>query len=182
MEWWKKLSTADSKRENVRLFHCPATFRVLSTQWQASKISSLVGLRNVSIFFFSPICWLHIGERKPFVSKQLFRWRSKNHNKTPPNSEKKMIWLNAKSSRQTKVVCFNAMFFVTQRNFFFFHAGFVWMIKLEEKMFCLVDKIPAFEDCPLFLRKLHSHFSVEKKRIEGKSWSVFCVIEPFNRH
>ena len=35
-------------------------------------------------------------------------------------TQKKMIWLNAKSSRQTKVVWFNAMFFVTQRNFFFF--------------------------------------------------------------
>ena len=34
-------------------------------------------------------------------------------------TQKKMIWLNAKSSRQTKVVWFNAMFFVTQRNFFF---------------------------------------------------------------
>ena len=43
------------------------------------------------IFFPFPkfvICWLHIGQRKPFVSKQLFWWRSKNHNKTPPNSEK----------------------------------------------------------------------------------------------
>ena len=65
-------------------------------------------LPQIIVFHFPKfvICWLHIGERKPFVSKQLFWWRSKNHNKTPPNSEKKMIWLNAKSSRQTKVVWF----------------------------------------------------------------------------
>ena len=94
----KKIECSRLEKGNVRLFHCPAAFRVLSTKWQASKISSLVGLRNVSIFFlpqiFFPfpkfvICWLHIGERKPFVSKQLFWWRSKNHDKTPPNSEKK---------------------------------------------------------------------------------------------
>ena len=38
-------------------------------------------------------------------------------------------------------------------------------------MFCLVDKIPAFEDCPFFAKVA---FSVEKKRIEGKS--CFCVL------
>ena len=111
------------------------------------------------IFFPFPkfvICSLHIGERKPFVSKQLFWWRSKNHNKTPPNSEKKMIWLNAISSRQTKVFWFNAMFFVTQRNFFFFHAGFVWMIKLvKKKCFVLSTRFPLSKTA-LFLPKLHS--------------------------
>ena len=151
-----------TRKGNVRLFHYSAAFRVLSTKSQASKISSLLGLWNVSIFFlpqiFFPfpkfvICWLHIGERKPFVSKQLllFWWWSKNHDKTPPNSEKKMIWLNAKSSRQTKVVWFNAIIFSHKEISFFFHAGFVWMIELvKKKMFCLVDNIPAFEDYPFF--------------------------------
>ena len=57
--------------------------------------------------------------------------------------KKKMIWLNAKSSRQTKVVWLNAMFFDTQRNFFFFHAGFVWMIELvKKKCFVLSTRFP----------------------------------------
>ena len=76
--------------------------------------------------------------------------------------KKKMIWLNAKSSRQTKVVWLNAMFFVTQRNFFFFPRWLClndWIG--EEKRFCLVDKIPAFEDCPFFAKVA---FSVEKKK------------------
>ena len=119
-----------------------------------------------NIFSFSEVChcWLHIGERKPFVSKQLFWWRSKNHNKTPPNSEKKMIWLNAKSSRQTKVVWLNAMFFVTQRNFFFFlfHAGFVWMIELvKKKCFVLSTRFPLSKTA-LFLPKLHSVLKKKK--------------------
>ena len=134
------------------------------------------------IIFFSPpqiffpfpkfvICWLHIGERKPFVSKQLFWWRSKNHNKTPPNSEKKMIWLNAKSSRQTKVVWFNAMFFVTQRNFFFSTlALFEWLNWWRKNVLsCRQDS--RFRRLPFFAKVA---FSVEKKRIEGKS--CFCVL------
>jgi hypothetical protein len=46
-------------------------------------------------------------------------------------------------------------------------------------MFCLVDKIPAFEDCPFFAKVA---FSVDKKKgLKAKVVSVFCVIEPFNR-
>ena len=62
---------------------------------------------------------------------------------------------------------------VKQRNFFLFSRWLClnnWIG--EEKMFCLVDKIPAFEDCPFFAKVA---FSVEKKqRIEGKS--CFCVL------
>ena len=94
-------------------------------------------------------------------------------------TQKKMIWLNAKSSRQTKVVWFNAMFFVTQRNFFFFHAGFVWMIKLvKKKCFVLSTRFPLSKTA-LFLPKLHS--VLKKKGLKAKVVSVFCVIEPFNR-
>ena len=52
MERWKNW-VQPTRKLNVRLFHCSAAFRVLSTKSQASKISSLVGLWNVSIFFFS---------------------------------------------------------------------------------------------------------------------------------
>ena len=44
------------------------------------------------IFFPFPkfvICWLHISERKPFVSKQLFWWRSKNQIENFSDSGKK---------------------------------------------------------------------------------------------
>ena len=93
--------------------------------------------------------------------------------------KKKLIWLNAKSFRQTKVVWFNAMFFVTQRNFFFFHAGFVWMIKLvKKKCFVLSTRFPLSKTA-LFLPKLHS--VLKKKGLKAKVVSVFCVIEPFNR-
>ena len=87
-------------------------------------------------------------------------------------TQKKMIW-NAKSSRQTKVVWLNAMFFVTQRNFFFFfHAGFVWMIELvKKKCFVLSTRFPLSKTA-LFLPKLHS--VLKKKGIEGKS--CFCVL------
>ena len=44
-------------------------------------------------------------------------------------------------------------------------------------MFCLVDKIPSFEDRPFFAKVA---FSVEKKGLKAKVVSVFCVIEPFN--
>ena len=171
----------------MRLFNCPAAFRVLSTKWQASKISSLVGLRNVSIFFlpqiFFPfpkfvICCLHIGERKPFVWKQLFRWRSKNHNKTPPNSEKNdLVKCKVFPSNKSGLVQCNV--FCDTKKFLFFHAGFVWMIKLvKKKCFVLSTRFPLSKTA-LFLPKLHS--VLKKKGLKAKVVSVFCVIEPFNR-
>ena len=45
-------------------------------------------------------------------------------------------------------------------------------------MLCLVDKVPALEDCPFFAKVA---FSVEKKGLKAKVVSVFCVIEPFDR-
>ena len=45
-------------------------------------------------------------------------------------------------------------------------------------MFCLVDKIPAFEDCPFFAKVA---FSVEKKGLKANVVSVFCAIYPFQR-
>ena len=55
---------------------------------------------------------------------------------------------------------------------FFFHAGFVWMIKLvKKKCFVLSTRFPLSKTA-LFLPKLHS--VLKKKRIEGKS--CFCVL------
>lgn len=135
------------------------------------------------IFFPFPkfvICWLHIGERKPFVSKQLFWWRSKNHNKTPPNSEKKNDLVKCKvfpSNKSGLVKC--NVFCHTKKFLFFFHAGFVWMIELvKKKCFVLSTRFPLSKTA-LFLPKLHS--VLKKKGLKAKVVSVFCVIEPFNR-
>ena len=126
------------------------------------------------IFFPFPkfvICCLHIGERKPFVWKQLFRWRSKNHNKTPPNSEKNdLVKCKVFPSNKSGLVQCNV--FCDTKKFLFFHAGFVWMIKLvKKKCFVLSTRFPLSKTA-LFLPKLHS--VLKKKRIEGKS--CFCVL------
>ena len=116
---------------------------------------------------------------KPFVSKQLFWWKSKNHNKTPPNSEKNyLVKCKVFPSNKSGLVKCN-VFWHTKKFLFFFPRWLClndWIG--EEKMFCLVDKIPAFEDCPFFAKVA---FSVEKKGLKAKVVSVFCVIEPFNR-
>ena len=139
--------------------------------------------------FFSPqifvpfpkfvICWLHIGERKPFVSKQLFWWRSKNHNKTPPNSEKKNDLVKCKVFPSNKSGLVKCNVFCHTKKFLFFHAGFVWMIELvKKKCFVLSTRFPLSKTA-LFLPKLHS--VLKKKGLKAKVVSVFCVIEPFNR-
>ena len=86
-------------------------------------------------------------------------------------TQKKMIWLNAKSSRQTKVVWFNAMFFVTQRNFFFSTlALFEWLNWWRKNVLsCRQDS--RFRRLPFFCQ---SCIQCWKKRIEGKS--CFCVL------
>ena len=62
--------------------------------------------------------------------------------------------------------------FCDTKKFPFFHAGFVWMIKLvKKKCFVLSTRFPLSKTA-LFLPKLHS--VLKKKRIEGKS--CFCVL------
>ena len=71
--------------------------------------------------------------------------------------------------------------FLSLKEISFFFPRWLCLYDLigEEKMFSLVDKIPAFEDCPFFAKVA---FSVEKKKgLKAKVVSVFCVIEPFNR-
>ena len=92
--------------------------------------------------------------------------------KTPPTQKKNdLVKCKVFPSNKSGLVKCN-VFWHTKKFLFFFPRWLClndWIG--EEKMFCLVDKIPAFEDCPFFAKVA---FSVEKKRIEGKS--CFCVL------
>ena len=184
------MSAADSKR---KMCGCSIVQQLFVFYQQNNKRPKQVPSLDFEMyqFFFLPqiffpfpkfvICWLHIGERKPFVSKQLFWWRSKNHNKTPPTQKKndlvkcKVFPSNKSGLVKCNVFCHTKKFLFF---FFFFHAGFVWMIELvKKKCFVLSTRFPLSKTA-LFLPKLHS---VLKKGLKAKVVSVFCVKEPFNR-
>ena len=101
-----------------------------------------------------------------------FGEEGKNHNKTPPNSEKKNDLVKCKVFPSNKSGLVQCNVFCDTKKFLFFHAGFVWMIKLvKKKCFVLSTRFPLSKTA-LFLPKLHS--VLKKKRIEGKS--CFCVL------
>ena len=117
--------------------------------------SKCINFFSPQIFFPFPkfvICWLHIGERKPFVSKQLFWWRSKNHNKTPPNSEKndlvkcKVFPWNKSGLVKCNVFCHTKKFL-----FFFTLALFEWLNWWRKNVLsCRQDS--RFRRCPFFIK------------------------------